>query len=72
MSSFFRCHPSTSCLQTWPNIWFDDISALLDSIRSECESNYIFVRWNGRLRKETIIHQLMTSRQFDIMQHKWN
>ncbi|CAN1154427.1 hypothetical protein LINPERHAP2_LOCUS20009 [Linum perenne] len=67
MSSFFRCHPNTSCLLTWPNIWFDDISALLDSIRSECESNYRFV-----LQKETIIHQLMTSRQFEIMQHKWN
>ncbi|CAN1154124.1 hypothetical protein LINPERPRIM_LOCUS40970 [Linum perenne] len=63
MSHFFPCHPNTLCLQTWLYISLDNIYDLLDSIRSGCESDCRFMRWNGRLRKETINHHLMTSRR---------
>ncbi|CAN1182208.1 hypothetical protein LINPERHAP2_LOCUS35852 [Linum perenne] len=37
MSHFFPCYPKTLYVQTWPIIWFDDISNLSDSIINECE-----------------------------------
>ncbi|CAN1138491.1 hypothetical protein LINPERHAP2_LOCUS10721 [Linum perenne] len=67
MSSFFPCHPKILCLHTWPIILFDDLSNLLHSIKNGCESDCRFRRWNGRLRKETIIHRKMT--QFHINLH---
>ncbi|CAN1787889.1 hypothetical protein LINPERHAP1_LOCUS17833 [Linum perenne] len=67
MSSFLPCHPIILCLHTWPIILFDDLSNLLHSIKNGGESDYRFRRWNGRLRKETIIHTKMT--QFHINLH---
>ncbi|CAN1182211.1 hypothetical protein LINPERHAP2_LOCUS35852 [Linum perenne] len=59
MSHFFPCYPKTLYVQTWPIIWFDDISNLSDSIINECELDCRMRRWNGKLRKETVIHRLM-------------
>ncbi|CAN1181909.1 hypothetical protein LINPERPRIM_LOCUS40573 [Linum perenne] len=68
MSSFFPCHPKILCFHTSTIIWFDDLSCLLDSINNGCESDCRFRRWDGRLRKETIIHQLMTQWSTPIIQ----
>ncbi|CAN1345214.1 hypothetical protein LINPERPRIM_LOCUS40307, partial [Linum perenne] len=63
MSHFFPCLLTHYDFRLGQNILLDDIYDLLDSIRSICESNCRFMRWNGRLRKETVIHHLISSRR---------
>ncbi|CAN1185576.1 hypothetical protein LINPERPRIM_LOCUS38931 [Linum perenne] len=58
LSSYLN--PKSLWIQILPFIWFDDISGLLDLVRNEGISYPKYRKWNGRLRKEIIIHRLVT------------